>query len=214
VTVGGTLKNARGEKKVDNASRGKAAKVEIRRNVMAALGEPARVFDGFAGAGHLYRAVWREAASYTGCDQRYFADGRRMFVADNRRVLRSLDLAAFNLFDLDAYGSPWEQALIVAARRRVAPGERIGMVFTEGNGLNYKGNVVPAAVTQLIGLQHAKVVGLFTGRDQVQGWIIQALADRFRADVVRRWQAGSTAGQMVAYLGVVFQGREVSAEKS
>jgi tRNA G26 N,N-dimethylase Trm1 len=108
--------------KHDNANAALSAKVAIRRAVMDALGEPARVFEAFAGTGVLYRAIWREAASYVGCDLRYFRDGRKVFVADNRRVMRVVDLGAFNLFDLDAYGSPWEQAVILAARRKVAPG--------------------------------------------------------------------------------------------
>src|SRR5256885_790586 len=91
--------------KVDTGARARSAKVDIRRRVMEALGSAA-VFDAFAGAGEFYRLVWREAASYVGCDKRYFPDDRRAYVADNRRVLRAIDLDAFNLFDLDAYGSP------------------------------------------------------------------------------------------------------------
>jgi len=197
------LSSARGSPKVDNARSGKAAKIEIRRNVLQSIGaDKARVFDAFAGAGQLYRAVWREAASYVGCDKRYFADARKVFVADNRRVLRAIDLAAFNVFDLDAYGAPWEQALIIRARRQLVAGERVGMVFTEGDGLSYNGNVVPLAVTQLIGVNE-KVVGLHRRRDQIQGWIINALATRMQAKVERRWQAGKVGGTAVNYIGVV-----------
>jgi hypothetical protein len=65
----------------------------------------------------MWTHVWREAAGYVGCDLKWFADERCCYVADNRRVLRCADLSSFTCFDLDAYGSPWEQALIVAARR-------------------------------------------------------------------------------------------------
>ena len=76
--------------KTDNAPAARAAKLEIRRNVMAAIGAPVHVFDAFAGTGELHRAVWKDAASYVGCDKRYLPDGRKMFVADNRRVLRAI----------------------------------------------------------------------------------------------------------------------------
>src|SRR5262252_2796473 len=97
--------------KTNTAPIARAAKIEIRRNLLAAI-KPARVFDAFAGAGELHDAVWCEAAEYVGCDEKWFRDHRLMYVADNRRVLRAVDLTAFNIFDLDAYGSPWEQALI------------------------------------------------------------------------------------------------------
>lgn len=97
------------------------AKIKIRENVLLAIGtDRASVFDAFAAAGELHKAVWHRAHSYVGCDLQFFRDDRMAFVADNRRVLRSIDLAQFNLFDLDAFGSPWEQAYIIAKRRPLA----------------------------------------------------------------------------------------------
>jgi hypothetical protein len=195
--------------KVDNASRGKSAKIAIRQTVADAIGGPVHVFEAFAGTGELYRAVWqRRAASYAGCDLRYFRDGRRVFVADNRRVLRAIDLAAFNVFDLDAYGSPWEQAMIITARRTLKPGERIGIVVTEGNGLNYKNGIIPHAVNELIGLRHAMTPGraLNRRRAEVQERIWQALAVRLGATLERLWRAQGVSGQSVAYMGAVLRG--------
>ena len=101
--------------KSDNTAEAEWAKITIRRNVLAEVGaEHASVFDAFAGEGRMHAAVWCEAARYVGCDTRFFTDDRPAFVADNRRVLRAIDLAAFNVFDLDSYGSPWEQAYIIA----------------------------------------------------------------------------------------------------
>ena len=64
----------------------------------------------------MYSAVWKDTALYTGCDQKLQHDGRLMFCADNRRVLRAIDLAPFSIFDLNSYGSPWVQAIIIADR--------------------------------------------------------------------------------------------------
>ncbi|HVH77139.1 MAG TPA: hypothetical protein VM755_19655 [Stellaceae bacterium] len=47
--------------------------------------------------------------------------------------MRAIDLAPFNLFDFDAWGSPWEHVAILCARRPVQPGERIGLVLTDGS---------------------------------------------------------------------------------
>jgi hypothetical protein len=187
--------------KVDNAKKAVSAKVAIRRNVMAEIGE-ARVFDAFAGRGEYYKAVWREAANYTGCDVRYFPDERRAYVADNKRVLRAIELSEFNIFDLDAYGSPWEQATIIAARRKLAPGERVGMIFTEGMGLKYRMNGVPLAVTHLIGLKSG-MAGLVWQRDQILAAVVSEIAKRMGGEVVKRWQAKGKTGQEVVYMGVV-----------
>ena len=195
---------------LDNGKGGaKKAKVEIRRRVAEAIGAPVHVFEAFAGAGSLYRQTWRTlAASYVGCDRRYFRDGRKVFVADNRRVLRAIDLRPFNLFDLDAYGSPWDQAVIIAARRKLAVGERVGIVITEGNGLNYKNGVVPIAVTDLTGLVHRKTPGaaLSQSRAQIHRMMWEELARRMDAVVERQWRAEVQSGASAWYVGVVLSG--------
>jgi hypothetical protein len=196
--------------KTDSSHSAMSAKVEIRRRLIDRMrGEKATsVFDAFAGRGEFHRAVWREADSYTGCDLRYFPDERRAFVADNLRVMRAIDLSAFNIFDLDAYGSPWHQAFIIASRRKVKPGELIALAITEGNGFNYKNNVVPHAVTALIGLRHGRAVGLHHRRDEVIAAILAALARKMDAEIVQRWQAQGRSGSWVMYLGVVLRGNK------
>jgi hypothetical protein len=37
-----------------------------------------------------------------------------MLCADNRRVMRTVDLALFSIFDLGSFGLPWVQAIIIA----------------------------------------------------------------------------------------------------
>ena len=185
--------------KVDNARKAKSAKVEVRRKVLEAIDGATHVFDAFAGRGEYFKSVWRDATSYTGCDKRYFPDERRAFVADNRRVLRAVDLDAFNIFDLDAYGSPWEQAVIIAARRKLKEGERVGMVFTEGDGLKYRMNGVPNAVTQLIGLRSG-IAGLNHQRDKILAALVTEIARRMGGEIVKRWQAQGRTGHVFPVL--------------
>jgi hypothetical protein len=188
--------------KTDNTFAATPAKVEIRRNVLDAVGAPARVFDAFAGPGELYSLVWSQAAAYTGCDVRWFNDHRRMFVGDNRRVLRAIDLAAFNVFDLDAYGSPWEQAIIIAARRPLH-GERLGLVLTDGLEMQFKMNGVPAAVSLLTGLRPDVQVGLGRRPEAVLDRCIAGLAERFGARVTKQWRASNR--RTASYVGLVLE---------
>ncbi len=204
------ISSARFSPKTDNNPQAFAAKVTIRKNVLAAIGDKASVFDAFAGAGEMYAAVWKTAAAYTGCDLKWARDGRMMFAADNRRVLRAIDLAPFNLFDLDAYGSPWEQALIIADRRPIAPGEMIGLVLTEGNGFAFKSNVMPTAIRVLTGLRPG-VVGLSRKQDGVIDRATAGLAKRMRCEIVSRWQAEGRTGASMRYIGLVFRGAHAKA---
>lgn len=191
--------------KTDNHPAAFKAKVAIRRNVLAAIAE-ASVFDAYAGTGQMHEAVWKDAARYVGCDLKYLADARMMFVGDNRRVLRAIDLKPFNVFDLDAYGSPWETALIIADRRPVKAGELVGVVITEGAGLSYKANVMPLAVTALTGLRQG-IVGLSRKHDDVIERAIAGLARRMRCSIEKRWQAErNNTGPAPRYVGLVLKG--------
>lgn len=198
------ISSARFSPKTDNNRQAFAAKVQIRSNVMAQIDRPA-VFDAFAGSGQMFTAVWHTATAYTGCDLKWARDSRTMFAADNRRVLRAIDLAPFNLFDLDAYGSPWEQALIIASRRRVQPGERIGFVLTERNGFAYKSNVMPIAIRVLTGLKPG-VVGLSRKQDDVIRLAIRGLVNRMRCGISAQWVAEGKTGASMRYIGLVLTG--------
>ena len=192
--------------KVKNAHANRPAKVEIRRNILDVLGRDVAVFDAFAGAGEMYRYVWNEARGYVGCDLEWHRDKRLAFVADNRRVMRSIDLARFNVFDLDAHGSPWEQAVILAARRRVAHGERIGLAITEGTGINMKRGNLTHALSQLCGLTSG-LAGMMRWQDEIMARAIVGLARRMHCDIEAQWQAKGKSGAAVIYAGIVLRGR-------
>ncbi len=136
---------------VDNMLGCERQKREIRAWVLDQV-QPARVFDMFAGEGTLYRKIWHRAADYLGCDERWFADppGRRM-LGDSYEILRSVDLAPWNVFDIDCYGEPWRALLILAERKRWAPGERGAIVCTNST-LRQKFGFASHAAVAAVGL--------------------------------------------------------------
>ena len=194
---------ASGRIKVDNHARAMPNKVELRKRVLAEV--PAPVFDAFAGSGQMFRRVWRDAPGYVGCDLRWFPDERMAYVADNKRVLRSIDLGGFGIFDLDAYGSPWEQALIIAGRRIVKPGERIGFCITEGSSLKLRMGQPAKAMTLMAGMTN-KAVGVSSQQDELTARAIAGLAQRMRCAVLKSWMARGKSGAQVRYYGLVFEG--------
>ena len=192
-------------KKTDNSKHGKADKIAIRKAVLSEIPAPV-VFDAFAGSGEMYRAVWHNAG-YVGCDQRFFRDDRTAFVADNRRVMRSIDLGVFNIYDFDSYGGPWEQCLILADRRPIAPGERIGLVLTEGSRMRMTFGVIPNLLAYLAGTR-TEIVG---GNHDVDWFVdraIDGLCKRWRVNLVTQWRAESRAcgAARPLYIGMILEG--------
>lgn len=203
--------------KQDSGRAALAAKIQIRNNVLQAIAEP-KVFDAFAGHGEMYNHVWCKAKSYTGCDLKWHRDQRLAYVADNRRVMRSIDLRAYNIFDLDAYGSPWDQLLILAASRPLQPQERIGIVITEGTALamhhsapgakqgsrqNHGG--LPKGLGQAAGLK-LRIAGVWKWREDVIERGLHNIVSQMRATIERRWEAKGRTESQVSYLGLVLCG--------
>jgi hypothetical protein len=202
-----TFNAVRRDGQIDHGGPAKGAKAAIRREVLEGVGggKRAHVFDAYAGSGAMHTAVWHEAATYVGCDQKWFRDGRVMFVADNRRVLRTLDLGRFNVFDLDAYGSPWEQAVIIAARRPVERGERVGMAITDGSGITVKtGEPLPHALRELTGI--LGMHGMIRWQDEIIDRALAGLCRRMGCELKARWEARGRTGALVRYMGLVFEG--------
>jgi hypothetical protein len=208
--------------KVDNAPAAKERKAELRRRVLEYV-KPARVFDGFCGAGVMWSAVWRDAESYVGCDVRDWSPdepmGFRRFVADNLVVLRAIDLAAFNVFDFDAYAEPWAQALVLARRRAWGPGERGAIVVTEGGPLNMRllGQTTNA-LAELVGMR--KRDGLPHTTKSQAGLHRRALSEfckRSRVKPLHGWSFQNAGGgrgfgtMLRCYSAVVFEGQPTSA---
>jgi hypothetical protein len=121
---------ARGGEKVHNAE--PAKKAELRLRLVRELGGPAActVLETHSGPGVMRRLAYAGVRDWLGVDE----DPRSPAAihADNCDVMRAIDLQRFNLFDIDAFGSPWEQLWLVAQRRRIASGERVAFALTSG----------------------------------------------------------------------------------
>lgn len=192
-------------KKTNNHPQSMAHKAALRRHLLDAISDAA-VFDAFAGSGKMYREVWKDARKYVGCDLKWFRDERSAFVAKNQRVMRAIDLHEFNIFDLDAYGSPWEQVAILVARRRLAKGERIGLALTDGSGLKLKLGQCPKALAALCGMENDRVPGV----NRVHGILIDQALDeacrRMGGRVIARWDHHRPGKSEMRYLAVVIEG--------
>lgn len=200
----------RGPAKVDNHAAAAPGKARLRRWLLSEIGaDQARVFDAYAGSGVMHRSVWRSAAVYLGCDLRFFRPpGRRAFVADNCRVLRALDLAAFTIFDLDAYGSPWTPAMIIAERRRLAPGERIGIALTDGGPMKARMGCIPHDMAALAGAE-PQLTGMSLRWRELTARAIERMAERMGGKV-EAFQVADSASRPILYSAAILRGWEAA----
>lgn len=145
---------------LDNFAEALPAKIALRREALEAVESP-RVLDLFAGRGHMFDAVWGRADAYTGGDhelKQVLAHKAACYHADAEVLLRALDLTGWNIFDLDAYGSPWTEVTILAARRQLRPGERVAVVITDGAPRRAQLGLTAHALAALAG-EDPKTVG-------------------------------------------------------
>jgi hypothetical protein len=196
-----TMNNRKAFKK-NNSEASESGKFEIRRRLLEFMTPTgACVFDAFAGHGRMYDNVWQHAQSYVGCDQEFFRDNREMFCADNKRVLRAIPLDRFNIFDLDAYGMPWEQAMIVAARRPVVHGAKVGFVFTDGGFSSAQLNVKSLVLRQLTGL--SMTPGMSHDYEMIHRKAIHKIGELMLCRVAQHWHFAGVK-KKVHYSAVVY----------
>lgn len=187
------------------------AKAELRRRLVAWLGGPqsARVFETHAGPGVMHHQAFAGVADWLGVDQ----DPRSpdSIHADNRLVLRAVDLQRFNFFDVDAFGSPWEQVWIVSRRRKVGKGEFVALALTDGHlrGFSSISPVVQGWSTQL-------QAALGIRRDMPNRMLMAGGGDHFAQRLIAawfggckivRWVSATGKGQRVFYFGCVIKGQ-------
>ncbi len=202
-------------KKVHNASGTAAVKANIRRNVLEHV-QPARVLDAYCGPdGMMFHDVWHAADAYIGIDEEWkTTDTRRRHAGDNARIIRAIDLQAFNVFDFDAFGSPWELMVVLAARRQWKRGERGAVILTDGGSMYGQFGQPSSGIANLLHLPHGSK--LAPGRDAAKEsaeMALQAWLRRVAVRPVAAWgvdasakERGADGGLDMIYKAVVFDG--------
>jgi hypothetical protein len=191
-------------KPVDNTALG--PKVEIRRRLLQELAAPS-VLDCYAGSGELWRSCY-QGVRYLGLDRKRIVDGRKVLQIDNREFLRRANLAEYNLFDLDAYGSPWHPFLIVLHRRKLPLGERLAFALTDGLQFKLRMSDCPTGLKRYIGLPPKMTIPCL-GRHQefLSSLIVSRAAEAAGARILLSLISRNVRGNM-RYLGLLVEGTE------
>jgi len=133
---------------VDNTDRGE--KILIRKQLLQKISSP-YILECYAGYGVIYRECYKDHPC-VGLDLKPIDDGRVIISIDNRKFLKSTDLGKYNVFDLDAYGSPWQQWLIILKRRQFKAKESVAIFITDGLDFKMRMSSLPSGLRPYVGL--------------------------------------------------------------
>ncbi len=195
------------------------AKIALRKLALDYIGAgQASVLDLFSGDGEMHRAAWYRAANYAGCDLEWRRDGRLVWVCDNERLLRSINLEAFNIFDVDAFGEPWRQLYLLACRRKITVGEKVAVVVTVSMGKQMiskiprpgKGSGLDQSLCRLAGINR-DTVGTFNDRLSLLARVAKGMGEKMSAGVDNIKVATKDTGSPMVYATLPFVGVKESA---
>lgn len=172
-----------------------ATKLALRVHAVTRLGDPRpiRVLDAYHGHGRLWdetKAMLPEGwtVKVLGIDKEVRSPGTLR--GDNLRIMGSLDLAGFDLIDLDAYGWPVEQLQLVA---RTAPD--VPVLSTR---ISFPVGPPPLAVTDALGMKfitgtEATALMAAHGDELWEAWLYSlgyrnCIGVRFAGAMVKRYE--------------------------
>lgn len=178
----------------DNRPHALETKFQLRRQALELIGaDNAHVLEVFAGQhGRMHAEVWHQAKSCTGLDIHFeLSDPRTRYVGDSLRLLRQIELSAYNIFDIDPWGDPWHALYLIAKRRVWKSGERVCLTVTDGAWMKLRTGEVTAGVIGLVGVRAISP----DAAERVRLECLQAVLDIARASMVRRFEAVSGHGK-------------------
>lgn len=183
----------------DNTDGG--AKIEIRKTILAQIPEPS-VLDCFAGEGKVWRACY-QGLPYVGLDKKASSDDRKVLNIDNIKYLRSADLSRFNVFDLDAYGTPWQQFLIVLNRRSFTAGESVAIFLTDGLSILARMGELPHGMKKYVGIpENVRVPCLSRHMDYIRALLVVNAVREVGVTIEKALITQNNRGNM-SYMGLL-----------
>lgn len=187
--------------KTDNAKIN--AKQDLRNNIKQYFNE-LHVLEVYCGSGEMYRDVWHVAQTYTGIDQKKQFDGRHTICGDACKAVSVIDLDGFNVFDIDAYGSPYDVLNIILSRYQ-GDFKRAAFVVTDGGGMDLKMGWLCKGLRELLNIESKKVNKAHLLHGKIIEDIISIVAKKLNAKVIHREFAKGVTGAAMRYYAFVVE---------
>ena len=181
-------------KKTDNGP--KLAKKTLREIALNGIQSPS-VLEFFCGSGESFRAVWHRAKNYTGVDLKAFDDERNTICGNVVDIAKTIDVDKYNIFDLDAYGSPYTVLDILS--KRIKNYDKIAFVVTDGICIDLRMGNVCSGVQSLTGLKNRRLGRANVLHYEIIRKIIGTVAQRLNGVVSGFKIATGVTGAKVKY---------------
>lgn len=125
-----------------------AIKLEIRRRILRHVAGPLAVLDCCTAKGLLWANLRREfeVGSYLPVDLKPQLPGTLRM--DSRDAVRALDLAAFNVIDVDTFGEPWEHWGVIVEKLA----QPTAVFLTHGHVTQGQGGGVSLVARRMMGI--------------------------------------------------------------
>ena len=187
--------------KTDNAKIN--AKQDLRNNVLNFFVEK-HVLEVFCGSGEMYRDVWHVADTYTGIDIKKQFDERNTICGDAVKAVSTIDLDCFNIFDIDAYGSPYD-VLNIILNRYQGDAKRLAFIITDGGGMDLKMGWICAGLRNLLSIESRKVNKAHLIHGKIIEDIVDIVAEKLKAKVIHKKFAKGKTGAAMRYYAFVLE---------
>jgi hypothetical protein len=177
-------------------------KIIIRKKYLLSIDSP-RVLDLFCGLGKLYNGVYRDVEKYHGVDSETIHDLSCCTLQDNIQFIKTHRIDQYNVFDLDAYGSPILQ--LMALSTRPLP-DRFCVFMTDGLASQRRNSINANRVIMASLGMKKKVRIVHPGRFylRIMGALIQSFSKRANVRVESCHYARARTGSKPYYWAMLF----------
>ena len=177
------------------------AKKELRQSVFSEISNQ-KVIEVFCGSGEMYHAVWKDAEKYTGIDKVKFFDERHTICGDAEKAIRLININDYNIFDIDAYGSPYE-ILNYIIDKIDDSNRKIGFVITDGINMDLKLGRVCLGLRRFVDYDHHIAKRAHILHDEFINIVIDNIKNRLKGCISNFKIAHGNKGSNMRYYSFI-----------
>lgn len=173
------------------------AKIELRKSIDC---KELSVLECFCGKGEMFDAVWKNAYHYEGIDIEEQNDKRIVHKGDCALILKKLNLDNFQVFDIDAYGSPYECLQIIFQKiKKIKKSKTYHFFITDGIDIDLRMGKIENFFGLLSGLKVKKLNNAHLLHDYFINKIIKNLCVDMGAELINSKIAKGKTGSGMRY---------------
>lgn len=177
------------------------AKQKLRESVFDNMTDVS-ILEVYCGAGEMYKSVWHKAKKYTGIDKVKFFDERHTVCGDAEKAIRLVNINDYNVFDIDAYGSPYE-ILDYIVNKIDSNNKKIGFVITDGVNMDLKLGRVCKGLRAFIGYDYHIAKRANVLHDEFIKITIEKIADILKGKIENLLIAQGVTGSSMRYYSFI-----------